>query len=104
LAADKSENRRERRIKLKVPATVKAGEHTLAASTRDISVGGLFLITDSNFKTGSEIEVVLMLPKEVGLPFSEMVCCHAEIVRVELSGGEYGVAAEIKRIAALPQV
>lgn len=96
--------RRHERIPIAVPATVRAQGHTLAASTRDISIGGLFLFTDAPFQPGAEIEIVLMLPRELGLPSSEMVCCHGTVVRVEVEAGRCGVAATIDRIADLPQL
>ena len=105
MAKSKAEvRRRHERIKVTVPATVSVEGHTLAATTKDISVGGLFLFTDVPFQAGKDIEIVLMLPKELGLPASAMVCCHGKVVRVEMSGGRCGIAATIERIADLPQV
>ena len=95
--------RKYKRHKTTTPATIRAGEHTLAATTRDISLGGLFIFTDAALREGSEIEVVLMLPKELGLPSSEMVCCHGKIVRSETIDGQQGIAATIERFQALPQ-
>jgi Tfp pilus assembly protein PilZ len=95
--------RRHQRLQVALPATLKVGNHSVAASIRDISVGGLFVFTDTPFREGSEIEIVLMLPKELGLPASEMVCCHGKIVRAELSAGHCGIAAEIERYQAFPQ-
>jgi Tfp pilus assembly protein PilZ len=101
----KTERRRHHeRIHVVVPATVKAQGHTLAASTRDISAGGLFLFTDTPFQAGADIEIVLMLPRELRLPAGEMVCCHGTVVRVEVEAGRCGIAAKIERIAQLPQV
>jgi len=100
----KPDQRREQRYKVSVPATVKLGDHTVAASTKDISASGLFLMTDLEFRPGSSIEIVLMLPKELGAPDNNMVCCHARIVRVEHHQGEYGIAAVIERMASMPQV
>ncbi len=102
--ASKDSRRQHVRTNIAVPATVTAEGHTLAASTRDFSLGGLFLFTDAPFQAGSEIEVVLMLPKEIGLPASEMVCCHGTVVRVELAGGRCGIAAKIHRFVDVPQV
>jgi PilZ domain-containing protein len=99
------ERRREhQRIHLVVPATVRGEGHTLAASTRDISEGGLFLFTDAPFQAGADIEIVLMLPRELGLAAGEMVCCHGTVVRVEVEAGRCGIAAKIERIAGVPQV
>jgi Tfp pilus assembly protein PilZ len=95
--------RRHERLQVSLPATIKVGNHAVAASTKDISVGGLFVFTDTPFRQGSEIEIVLMLPKELGLPASEMVCCHGKIVRAELSAGRCGIAAEIERFQAFQQ-
>ncbi len=86
-----------------IPAVLKQGGHAIAATTRDISLGGLFLFTDAAFRVGTDIEVVLLLPKEIGLPESGMVCCHGKIVRTEPSSGHFGVAAKIERFQVLPQ-
>jgi c-di-GMP-binding flagellar brake protein YcgR len=98
-----STKRKYKRHKTTTPATVRSGEHTLAATTRDVSLGGLFIFTDAALREGSEIEVVLMLPKELGLPDSQMVCCHGKIVRSEMVDGQHGVAATIERFQSLPQ-
>ena len=86
------------------PATIRAGQHTLAATTKDISLGGLFVFTDAAFREGTDIEVVLMLSKELGLPTSGMVCCHGKIVRTETAEGQYGIAVTIEQYGAVPQV
>jgi hypothetical protein len=95
--------RQYKRHKTSVPATIRTGEHTLAATTRDVSLGGLFIFTEAKLREGADIEVVLMLPKELGLPASEMVCCYGKIVRSETIDGQQGVAASIERFQALPQ-
>lgn len=101
----KSETKRKhKRINVAVPATVTSQGHTLAASTKDISVGGLFLFTDAAFQPGADVEIVLMLPHELGLPANDMVCCHGKVVRVEMSGGHYGIAASIERMSNVDQV
>lgn len=95
--------RRHKRHNTAIPAVVRQGEHSIAATTRDISLGGLFLFTDAAFRQGTDIEVVLLLPKEIGLPESGMVCCHGKIVRTERASGQFGVAAEIERFQVMPQ-
>jgi len=95
--------RQYKRHKTSVPATIRTGGHTLAATTRDVSLGGLFIFTDAKLRRGADIEVVLMLPQELGLPASEMVCCHGKIVRSETIDGQHGIAASIERFQALPQ-
>ena len=98
------ERRNQRRIRFESPATVTAGQHSIAASTKDISDRGLFFFTDARLDLGSEIDMVIMLPEEVGLPLSGMVCCHGRIVRSDSASGQYGVAVEIDRFAPVPQV
>ena len=95
--------RKYKRHKTSTPATIRAGGHTLAATTRDVSLGGLFIYTDAALREGAEIEIVLMLPKELGLPDSQMVCCHGKIVRSETIDGQHGIAATIDRFQAVPQ-
>jgi hypothetical protein len=102
VAPKASTRRRHERLELSVPATVKVGEEIVPASTRDISLSGLFVFTEAQFREGSEIDIVLMLPKELGLPASDMVCCHGRIVRAQSSGGKCGVGAEIERFQAFP--
>jgi hypothetical protein len=91
------------RVRSAAPPTIRTGGHTLAATTRDVSLGGVFIVTDAALREGTYIEVVLMLPKELGLSASEMVCCHAKIVRTETIEGQYGIAATIERFLAVPQ-
>jgi hypothetical protein len=98
------ERRNQRRIRYEAPATVTAGQHSIAASTKDISDRGLFFFTDVRFEPGSEIDMVIMLSEEAGLPLSGMVCCHGRIVRSDSGSGQYGVAVEIDRFAPVPQV
>ena len=98
-----STKRKYKRHKTSTPATIRAGGHTLAATTRDVSLGGLFIYTDAALREGAEIEIVLMLPKELGLPDSEMVCCHGKIVRCETIDGQQGIAATIDRFQSVPR-
>jgi hypothetical protein len=98
------ERRSQKRARFEAPATVTAGQHSIAASTKDITDRGLFFFTDAHFELGSEIDMVLMLPEEVGLSLSGMVCCHGRVVRSDSAGGQYGVAVEIDRLAPVPQV
>ena len=95
--------RRHERIPISLPVTVTAGSHTVAAATRDISVNGLFVFTDAPFRTGSEVEIVLTLPQELGFSASEMICCQGKIVRTETAEGHCGIGAAIDRFQAFPQ-
>jgi hypothetical protein len=98
------ERRARRRVRFEAPATVTAGKHRLAASTKDISDRGLFFVTDAGCRLGSEIDVVIQLPQEVGLPVSGMVRCHGRVVRSDSAGGEYNVAMQIDRLTPVQQV
>ena len=101
-----SDQRGKRRIRTRRNVTVKAGERAITAETRDISTGGMFLYADDQFAVGSEIQIVLMLPRELGISIDRMVCCHATVLRVEEpdANGRCGVAAMIDRFAMMNQV
>jgi hypothetical protein len=98
-----AKKRRHERYKKTTPAILRQGEHAIAATTRDVSLGGLFLLTDIVFREGTEIEVVLLLPKEIGLSASSMVCCHCTIVRTERVSGQVGVAVKIESFEEMPE-
>ena len=98
------ERRNQQRIRFEAPATVTTGQHSIAASTKDISERGLFFFTDARVEPGSEIDIVISLPEEVGLPLSGMVCCHGRVVRSDSGRGQYGFAVEIDRFATVRQV
>lgn len=105
LTGSKSKERRsQQRIRFEAPATIAAGLQSIAASTKDISTRGLFIFTDTRPEIGSEIDIVVTLPEEVGLPLSGMVCCHGRVVRSDFAGGQYGFAVEIDRLAPVPLV
>ncbi len=97
-----SERRRHLRIRYEAPATVAAADHKLAASVKDISERGLFCFTDANIEIGSAVDIIVMLPKEAGLPVSGMVCCSGHIVRSTISSGQFGIAVEIDKMAPVP--
>jgi Tfp pilus assembly protein PilZ len=98
------ERRRQQRVRFKAPASVTAGHHSIAASTKDVSDRGLFFLTDARFELGSEIDILVELPEEVELLLSGMVCCHGRVVRSDCSGGQCGMGVQIDRLAPVPQV
>ncbi len=99
-----NDRRQQPRIAFKSPATITVGQHTVAASARDISASGLFFFTDVPLVAGGEIEIVLVLPEERGLPFQGMIHCHGRVVRTESSGGQqYGIGVRIESLVAVPQ-
>src|ERR687888_2124402 len=104
MSDSKSEKRARSRIPVNVPAKIRtkgaAGESS--ALTRDLSVGGVFLYTDRRITEGSKLEIVLILPAELGLGEKQWACCQASVVRVEDGGSKFGVAAKIDRLDVLP--
>lgn len=103
----KADKRAKTRLAVSVPATVKNGETSQehSAITRDLSAGGIFLYTDQHIATGSKLEIVLILPAELGFGEKQWACCQASVVRVEdPEGGRFGVAARIDRLDVLPEI
>jgi PilZ domain len=104
----KRERRSQRRLTMRLPVTIKARQGKLQTTgyTRDLSSSGLFLYTESQFSEGSELEMVLLLPPELTGGERQWVCCRASVVRVQDSeeGGEFGVAASIRRMDVLPEI
>lgn len=99
LPADSVHERRgQQRMPCATPAIVTSGQHTLAASMKNIGTRGLFFITDAFFGAGCDIAILLVLPEGLGLPLTGMVCCHGRVVRVSSCFGQYGIAAEIERM------
>jgi hypothetical protein len=102
----KQEKRTQTRLAVSTPAKVKNGdtaqEH--AAVTRDLSMGGIFLYTDQHISEGSKLEIVLILPAELGFGEKQWACCQASVVRVEDGQNKFGVAARIDRLDVLPEI
>jgi len=101
----KADKRSRSRISVNVPATVRTKDMDAeaAAVTRDLSMGGVFLYTDRRVTEGSKLEIVLILPAELGLGEKQWACCQASVVRVE-DGDRFGVAARIDRLDMLPEI
>jgi hypothetical protein len=100
-----SERRLGKRVAARVPTrvrTAQGAEHS--AHTRDVSRNGIFLYTKSRIEPGTEVELVLILPPEFTAGQKSWVCCQAKIVRVEHSGREFGVAAQILKMDVLPEI
>jgi hypothetical protein len=99
------ERRSGTRFAVRVPTrlrTQQGTDHT--AQTRDVSANGVFLYTKSRIETGTDVELVLILPPELTSGEKCWVCCQATVVRVEEDGTEFGVAAQIRRMDILPEV
>jgi hypothetical protein len=103
----KPERRGKARVNASVPATVATRDtaQKQAAVTRDLSMTGVFLYADERIEEGSKIEIVLMLPPELGLGDKQWACCEASVIRVEDgAGSRVGVAARIERLDVLPEI
>jgi hypothetical protein len=103
----KQERRSGSRVATEVPATVRSPQTTqeITAVTRDLNTSGVFLYTDQRIAEGSKLEIVLILPAELGLGEKQWACCQASVVRVEDDGGSrFGVAASIERLDMLPEI
>jgi PilZ domain len=99
-----SERRFGKRVVARVPTLVRSQGLEHSAHTRDVSTNGVFLYTKSRLEKGNDLELVMILPPELTSGEKCWVCCQATIVRVEESGNEFGVAAQIRRMDMLPEV
>lgn len=99
-----NERRSGMRIATRVPTQIRTAEGVQqTAQTRDVSANGIFLYTNSKMETGTDVELVLILPPELTSGEKCWVCCQATIIRVE-EGPEFGVAAQIRRMDIFPEV
>jgi len=99
-----ADRRSGKRVTTRVPAHVRTAQGThYSAQTRDVSNNGIFLYSDARMEPGSDVELVLILPPELTSGEKCWVCCQATVVRVEESGREFGVAAQIRRMDVLPE-
>jgi hypothetical protein len=100
-----TERRSGTRFPTRVPTRVRTAEGTdHTAQTRDVSANGVFMYTKARIETGTDVELVLILPPELTSGEKCWVCCQATVVRVEENGPEFGVAAQIRRMDILPEV
>jgi hypothetical protein len=98
------ERRSGKRVATRVPTQVRTAQGTrLPAQTRDVSSNGIFLYSQARMEPGTDVELVLILPPELTSGEKCWVCCQATVVRVEESGREFGVAAQIRRMDVLPE-
>jgi len=104
----KSERRSQKRIATRVPVTIKSTDGAMQTTgvTRDLSSSGIFLYADAKISAGSELEIILVLPPEFTDGEKRWACCQASVARVENNedGGQFGVAATIRRFEFLPEI
>jgi len=103
-----SERRANKRTAVELPVRLRAKGSTLpeqSALTRDLSSSGIFLYSDSAISPGAKLDLVLMLPADLGLGPGGWTLCQASVVRVEKpSGGGVGIAATFDRIQQMPEL
>jgi hypothetical protein len=107
MTSGKPEQRSQPRLPAHVQVSIRSGQSEVSTGfTRDLSRNGMFFYTDSQIHEGSDLEMVLMLPPELTQGEKQWVCCQASVVRVEAAPGtgKKGVAANIRNIAALPEI
>ena len=86
LALDK---RREHRMRATRPVRLERG----TGVTRNISMSGVFFVTDVDYAPGNVINFAIELDGPAGQKL--MLGCRGMIVRVERQDGNVGVAAKI---------
>jgi hypothetical protein len=91
---------------VRAPVKVRKSDGTEASGlTRDLSSNGIFLYSESGMEAGSKLELVVMLPPDLGLGPGGWTLCQASVVRVEKTDGKgVGIAATLDRIELLPQI
>ncbi len=107
MSHSKPDKRARSRISVDDPVFIKTKQEStqISAVTRDLSATGVFLYTEKRIEQGSKLEVVLILPAELGLGEKQWACCQASVVRVEdAASGKFGVAATIDRLDLLPEI
>jgi len=106
MAKPRHEKRASQRVQWQLPASMSfRGSGRAQVELKDISSRGLFFFTEARVEQDSKVEIVLMMPPEIGSFGSQWVCCQATVVRVEDKPGQkIGVAAVIDRCEALPQI
>jgi PilZ domain len=100
-----SERRVARRYDLSLPVMVRIPAQGFAGTqsgrTRDISTKGLYFVIDQDVRAGSNLDIMLTLPKEMTNGEEVLVKASGKIVRVEsrMEDGDerLGVAAVIER-------
>lgn len=102
------DRRNARRFAMNLPVDIKpevGSAETFTTETRDVSFGGLYFIVDRDFQSGSSIEFILTLPREITGAGDVRIHCLGRVARVErpTAPGPLGVAATIDRYEFLPQ-
>ena len=104
--ADSTERRNSRRFAMALPLTLRlhntSGMMEKQAETRDVGYRGLYFWTNEELETGTPIEFVLTLPKEITMTHDVNIRCFGRVTRVESHQQARGVAARIERYEFVP--
>jgi len=69
------------RVKFKVTATIKAGDRQFQGDAENLSMNGMFLITEERLAVGEPVEITILLTgsaPEISICFNGRVCRSAE--------------------------
>ena len=107
--SSKNDRRSRPRLPIRVPVKVRHQGQEHAGLTRDLSSSGIFLYSESEIKAGSKLDLVIMLPPNLGLGPGGWTLCQASVVRMEermeeSDGKRIGIAATLDRIELLPEL
>jgi hypothetical protein len=105
--ATPTERRKSQRYAARGPVRIKTSNATQAkqGECRDLSRNGLFFFLGEPMTTGTDIELVMMLPDEITAAGQQWVCCRGRVVRVEepAAPGKFGIAATFDRYTIVPE-
>ena len=101
-----NEKRSQIRKPARIPVKVRQpGGTEHEGVTRDLSSTGIFLYSDGALELGTKLELVVMLPAELGIGNGGWTLCQASVVRVEsVDSQRVGVAATLDRVELLPEL
>ena len=106
MATPQQEKRTDPRQAVKIPAKLHTDSAQIDAEALNLSRSGVFLECATEVSEGSAVNIVMILPKEVTGDSAKWVCCQATVNRVEQNdgAGRYGVAAQVEKIQAMPEL
>ena len=87
------EKRSSERIHVEVPVFIGQDESV----SRDVSLTGIYFLTDHLFVEGGALDFSLELAYALpGMPIK--LGCQGEVIRIEKRGGKFGIAAKINNL------
>lgn len=92
-----SEQRKSKRFELKLPVElVKTGSKPIAGNgeTRNLSSGGVLLVTESTVDVGAPIEYIISLPSANGRVGEIRLRCMGKVLRRETAHSAFAVTLE----------